>query len=235
MTNYIVAASPVESDEVPRTTYGIAARDADGKILARVDDISTNCNKIRQLAKMCNALDLAPYQLLDVARDFVTAETCLDMPNFIYRVIPSSVRIGKEFRRTYGICVSDGHTIVALLESIFDRRKTAEKLVRKCQSIGLNPCDLPEFVANFLADEARAAPTEIIYRAFISVALGGGDLHVTYGIRAIEGMGKTVAQVDDVTTDTERIDQLVDRCQRLGLAPYQLVDVVNDFIISDGD
>ncbi len=233
MANYIVAASPVESNEVPRATYGIAARDADGTILARVDDISANCNKVRQLAKMCNALDLAPYQLLDVARDFLTAETCLDAPDFIYRVIPSSVRIGKECRRSYGICVSDGHTIVALLENISDRCKTVEKLARKCQSIGLNPSDLADFVANFLAKEAVKAPNEIIYRAFISVAFGDDDLHVTYGIRAIDGRGKTLAQIDDVTTDTERIDQLVDRCQRLGLAPYQLADVVNDFIVSE--
>ena len=60
-------------------------------------------------------------------------------------------------------------------------------------------------------------------------------MRVTYGIRAIDGMGKTLAQIDDVTTDTERIDRLADRCQRLGLAPYQLVDVVNDFIVSEED
>ena len=71
MLKYKIISSLTEIFSAICTTYGIEALDENGKVLAKVEDISTNEAAVKRLAEKCQRLDLAPYQLLDVARDFV--------------------------------------------------------------------------------------------------------------------------------------------------------------------
>lgn len=64
----------------------------------------------------------------------------------------------------------------------------------------------------------------------------GTETRCSYGIVAYsdaeqDGSKTIVASARDVTSDKERLDELVERCNRLGLSTLHLNDVIEDFLI----
>lgn len=64
----------------------------------------------------------------------------------------------------------------------------------------------------------------------------GNHSRISYGIAAYadiehNGTAIVVASVNDITSDRERITQLVDDCNRLNLSLIHLNDVVEDFFV----
>lgn len=63
----------------------------------------------------------------------------------------------------------------------------------------------------------------------------GNQTRVSCGIAAyadalIDGTATVVASVQDITNDKEKLTQVVDACNRLGLSVDHLMDVVEDFL-----
>ena len=56
-------------------SYGICAKDCNGKILSSVSDISTEYEEVKKLALRCEEGQLDPSQLQDVAEDFLVELT----------------------------------------------------------------------------------------------------------------------------------------------------------------
>jgi len=63
----------------------------------------------------------------------------------------------------------------------------------------------------------------------------GGESRVSYGIAAcsnadIDGTATIILSVHDVTSDKERLSQLVRDCNDLQLSSIHLYDVIEDFL-----
>ena len=54
--------------------------------------------------------------------------------------------------------------------------------------------------------------------------------YIAYGIDVFEN-GTLVRSVKDITTEEARLSVLVDLCNRLQLSPFQLDDIVEDFLV----
>lgn len=61
-----------------------------------------------------------------------------------------------------------------------------------------------------------------------SVCDEDGRVYITYGIRAENAAGETVAHVADVSTNRRFVARLAQRCERGELDPEQLRDVILD-------
>lgn len=64
----------------------------------------------------------------------------------------------------------------------------------------------------------------------------GSKTRISYGIAAYsntesDGTSTVVASVHDITDEKERLEELVDRCNRLKLSVIHLLDVVEDFLV----
>ena len=59
-----------------------------------------------------------------------------------------------------------------------------------------------------------------------------GKCYIFYGISALEG-GQPRISVRDVCTDRRRVERLVEDCNRLGLSPLHLRDVIEDFLLEE--
>lgn len=65
----------------------------------------------------------------------------------------------------------------------------------------------------------------------------GGTVRNTYGIAVYanadwDGTGAIIASVHDISTEKEKIAELVSLCNRYHLAPEHLRDVIDDFLIA---
>ena len=59
-----------------------------------------------------------------------------------------------------------------------------------------------------------------------------GKCYIFYGIAAFDEERALVA-VRDVSKEKERIEQLIEACNRLALSPLHLHDVVEDFLVEE--
>ena len=56
---------------------------------------------------------------------------------------------------------------------------------------------------------------------------------LTYGIACVEednGHAELVAQISDISTNQEKMEELVKLCNKMQLSPIHLRDIVDDFI-----
>ena len=58
-----------------------------------------------------------------------------------------------------------------------------------------------------------------------------GKRYIFYGITALED-GRMLLSVRDVSADRTRVEKLIETCNRLGLSPAHLGDVVEDFLLN---
>lgn len=75
----------------------------------------------------------------------------------------------------------------------------------------------------------------IIYGTIEEVYSINGVSRTSYGIAAYsdadtDGTATVVASVRDITPDREKVDELVERCNRFGLSVLHLYDVVEDIL-----
>lgn len=62
----------------------------------------------------------------------------------------------------------------------------------------------------------------------------GSDRRISYGIAAyadaeLDGTAAIIASVHDITSDKEKLSDLIQACNRLGLSTIHLHDVIEDF------
>ncbi len=65
----------------------------------------------------------------------------------------------------------------------------------------------------------------------------GGEWRLSYGIAVYahpraSGSATVIASVHDITSDREALEELVLRCNRGGLSPHQLRDIIDDLFDS---
>ncbi len=58
-----------------------------------------------------------------------------------------------------------------------------------------------------------------------------GEAHIGYGIGCSDS--KRSSTFEDLTTDQNRADTLIEQCNKLHLSPIHLEDVVEDFLVGD--
>ena len=71
------------------------------------------------------------------------------------------------------------------------------------------------------------------YRLFEEIRLIEGVETEVYGIAAFDQSGEIVGLATNITTVKEKAVQLCEKCRRFELSPCHLVDIAEDFIISD--
>ena len=52
----------------------------------------------------------------------------------------------------------------------------------------------------------------------------------TYGIKAVSKNGNVLKSVDDITTDSQKLDKFISLCNQGNLALRHLNDVIEDFL-----
>ena len=184
----------------------------DGDVLARVEDVSTDRGAVERLAERCQRLGLAPYQLIDVARDFAAAEACYTPPMTVYRVCTSTVEIDKVAQTTYGIeAVGEDGEVLARVGDISTDRGAVERLAERCQRLGLAEYQLIDVARDFAAAEACYTPQKPVYRVCASTVEIDKVTRTTYGIEAVGEDGEVLAKVEDVSTDREAVERIAER------------------------
>ena len=182
------------------------------------------------MRKGCQRLGLAAYQLIDVARDFAAAEACYTPQKPVYRVCASTVEIDKVARTTYGIeAVGEDGEVLARVWDISADKEAVERLAERCQRLGLAEYQLIDVARDFAAAEACYTPQKPVYRVCASTVEIDKVTRTTYGIEAVGEDGDVLARVEDISADRGAVERLAEKCQRLGLAEYQLIDVARDF------
>lgn len=78
---------------------------------------------------------------------------------------------------------------------------------------------------------------DITYGTIAETYSIGDTTHVSYGVAVYayvdsDGAATVIASVHNVSTQKERIDELVFLCNRYHLAPEHLSDVIDDFLAS---
>lgn len=71
------------------------------------------------------------------------------------------------------------------------------------------------------------------YRLRTDTLISEGIETVTYGIEAVDENGRVISLTKDISPIREKTEYLLEKIIRLNLAPYQLKDVAEDYIISD--
>ncbi len=52
----------------------------------------------------------------------------------------------------------------------------------------------------------------------------------TYGIKAVSKQGNILKSIDDITTDSQKLDKFISLCNQGNLALRHLNDVIEDFL-----
>ncbi len=60
-------------DGTPYITYGIIARATDNRVLAMIQDVTTDRLQAENFVNLCNCKNLSPEHLGDVVADFIVA------------------------------------------------------------------------------------------------------------------------------------------------------------------
>ena len=71
------------------------------------------------------------------------------------------------------------------------------------------------------------------YRLFEEILEFDGVETEVYGIAAFDEFGDIVGLVTNITPTKEKAERLLEQCCRLEVSPCHLVDIAEDFIISD--
>ncbi len=72
MVRYILTKSQAEDDENQiREVYGMAITDDTGKIVTKIDNISSDGDAVAELVRICNEKELSPIHFSDVVEDYI--------------------------------------------------------------------------------------------------------------------------------------------------------------------
>ena len=71
------------------------------------------------------------------------------------------------------------------------------------------------------------------YRLFEEIRDIEGIETEVYGIAAFDNCGELVGLATNITSIKEKALYLCEKCQRLNVSPCHLIDIAEDFIISD--
>ena len=71
------------------------------------------------------------------------------------------------------------------------------------------------------------------YRLYEEILNIEGAEVETFGIAAFDENGDIIGLATNITPTKEKALELLEKCRRLGVSPYHLVDIAEDFIISD--
>ena len=148
----------------------------------------------------------------------------------IYEILTSSVAVEGTMHTTYGIeAVGEDGEIIARVEDISADRGAVERLAERCQRLGLAEYQLIDVARDFAVAEACYTPPITVYRVCASAVEIDKVARATYGIEAVGEDGEVIARIEDISADRDAVEKLAERCQRLGLATCQLIDVARDF------
>ena len=151
-----------------------------------------------------------------------------------YEILTSSVAVEGAIHTTYGIeAVGEDGEVLAKVRDISVDSEAVERLAERCQRLGLAEYQLIDVARDFAVAEACYTPPITVYRVCASAVEIDKVTWTTYGIEAVGEDGKVIAKVWDISADKEAIERLTERCQRLGLAAYQLIDVARDFAVAE--